>query len=409
MIRRNRLILAINATCVAVATLGFNWRIAAAEEPSITPIAGDKLPVVVTAITPEGQLQGTGLEKRLGIDEVLQIHTGRDVGSSSSSPYLIRMIGGGRLYGSKIEMDGERFKVTTTFGQRQLPAEAVKAIVFQPDADQDLVLKTLADPSTDVDRIIAVTSIGQQSLSGLLERITPEKVFLNYKNQSRSISIEKIVAVVVADLRISPPRSTLVSAQLTDGSKIIGSCHQLADGKLAIGLVPGEKLEIPWSSVARVDVQSKNVQYLSDRQPIEVEQSSIATTSFPWQADRSVDGNPLSIKQVSTGEVLSFSKGLGTHAYCRLVFANDEDFDRFSATVGIDAETEGRGDCQVSVTADGIELWSGRVQATEDPVEVNVSIKGMKQVTLVVQPGAHLDLGDHVDWANARFLKIANE
>ena len=55
--------------------------------------------------------------------------------------------------------------------------------------------------------------------------------------------------------------------------------------------------------------------------------------------------------------------------------------------------------------SDGITLWSKRVTAKEDPVEVDVDISAMDAIALVVDPGEEFDLGDHVDWANARFVK----
>ena len=38
-------------------------------------------------------------------------------------------------------------------------------------------------------------------------------------------------------------------------------------------------------------------------------------------------------------------------------------------------------------------------------MEVDVDVSGMDAIALVVDPGEEFDLGDHVDWANARFVK----
>ena len=92
-------------------------------------------------------------------------------------------------------------------------------------------------------------------------------------------------------------------------------------------------------------------------------------------------------------------------ASSRLVFANEAGFDRFSAVAGIAAETKGRGDCQMIVRGDGIELWSKRVTGGGGPLEIDVDIEGIKEVALVVSPGAEFDLGDHANWGEARFLK----
>ena len=87
------------------------------------------------------------------------------------------------------------------------------------------------------------------------------------------------------------------------------------------------------------------------------------------------------------------------------MFANTNEFDRFGAVAGIDAETEGRGDCRMVVRGDGIELWSKRVRGSGGPHKIDVDITGMTQIVLLVYPGEEFDLGDHADWGDARFLK----
>ena len=118
-----------------------------------------------------------------------------------------------------------------------------------------------------------------------------------------------------------------------------------------------------------------------------------------------MEKNPLTISADSGGNPLVFNKGLGTQAFCRLEFANTNDFDRLSSIVGIDVETDGRGDCQVVVRGDGIELWSQRVRAADAPHNLDIDITGIKKITLLVYPGEEFDLGDHVDWCDVRFLK----
>jgi hypothetical protein len=109
----------------------------------------------------------------------------------------------------------------------------------------------------------------------------------------------------------------------------------------------------------------------------------------------------------SNGMRKSFSRGIGTRSASRIEFSNSEGFTRLVATVGIDCETGGAGDCDVSVWGDDIPLWSARISGAGDPVPVDVSIEGMERIALVVRYGKRLDLGDHVDWAEARFIKPA--
>ena len=43
--------------------------------------------------------------------------------------------------------------------------------------------------------------------------------------------------------------------------------------------------------------------------------------------------------------------------------------------------------------------------AVEPPRAIRVDIRGRKQVTLVVEAGQGLDLADHADWCDVRFIQ----
>ena len=195
--------------------------------------------------------------------------------------------------------------------------------------------------------------------------------------------------------------------RLVDGSTVSGRVGDMRDGKLSLFL-PGEApVTIAWKDVSLISLSSDRVQWLSDLEPSDVEQTSLATVDFGWQRDASVEGNRLRLYWPGAGETVEYVKGIGTHSASRIEFINEGDFDRFAAIVGIDAETGGKGDCIVSVWADGIKLWESEIVASRDPIPVNVNIAGMKNIVLVVRNGRHLDLGDHVDWVEARFLRTA--
>jgi hypothetical protein len=54
---------------------------------------------------------------------------------------------------------------------------------------------------------------------------------------------------------------------------------------------------------------------------------------------------------------------------------------------------------------DGERVFSRRMKASEAPADVRLSITGREQVTLIVEPGAGLDLADHANWCEARFVR----
>jgi len=252
------------------------------------------------------------------------------------------------------------------------------------------------------------TDDGLKKVRGIFEGITEDKVGLNFNGKSKTIGLAKTTAIVLADLKPTAPKGTMTTIETVGGSKFQGVIAGLANQELSVLLSASAKIVVPLDLVKRIEVQSDNLVYLSSLVPRSVEQKTIFAFQRTWQADASIEGNPISLAFNLAGgnrKVKQFAKGLGMQSWSRIEFANEKEFTRFQATVGIDTETRGRGDCSVKVMSDGISLWSQRVKAVDEPVEVDIDITGMKKIALIIDPGEDFDLGDHVDWANARFVK----
>lgn len=100
-----------------------------------------------------------------------------------------------------------------------------------------------------------------------------------------------------------------------------------------------------------------------------------------------------------------FHRGIGTHAYSRIVYKRPEGYDKFAATIGCDQKAL-VGSLVFVVEGDGEELFRSPIfRADSAPMEINVPIGGKKKITLIVEDGGDRINADHANWANARFLK----
>jgi len=116
------------------------------------------------------------------------------------------------------------------------------------------------------------------------------------------------------------------------------------------------------------------------------------------QADRSTDGNPLTIG----GKV--FARGLGTHARSEIEFSLCGAFKRFQASVGADDEKPGA-TLGFEVLVDGQKRFDSGVMKTGDAAkDVDVDVTGAKSLLLVVNDGGDGITDDHADWAEARLV-----
>lgn len=113
----------------------------------------------------------------------------------------------------------------------------------------------------------------------------------------------------------------------------------------------------------------------------------------------SVDGKKLAI----AGE--TFDRGFGTHAESSLLIKLNGKAHKFSALVGLDDEMKGHDPAvEFEIYGDNKKLWSSGIMHLGDKAKpVSVSLKGIKQLELVVTDGGNGPYYDHADWVNAKF------
>jgi alpha-galactosidase len=119
------------------------------------------------------------------------------------------------------------------------------------------------------------------------------------------------------------------------------------------------------------------------------------------QKDKSVDGNPLRIGNQN------FKNGVGTHAKSIFKINLAGGTERFLAYAGLDAENgaNNKGSVNFEITGDGKTLWKSEVlKPGMAAVKVDISLKGVKQLVLIVNDGGDNIDYDHADWVDAKFV-----
>jgi alpha-galactosidase len=116
------------------------------------------------------------------------------------------------------------------------------------------------------------------------------------------------------------------------------------------------------------------------------------------QVDKNVVGKPMAIAGTK------YARGLGTHANMVLHVALDGRTERFTAKVGVDDETAGRGTMRFLVYTEGKKLFdSGAMKGGDAAKAVDVDLAGAGRAVLMVSGGGDGIDFDHADWAEATF------
>ena len=136
--------------------------------------------------------------------------------------------------------------------------------------------------------------------------------------------------------------------------------------------------------------------------PVWLDELDLSKTSQGWgeaHKNKSVDGHALTL-----GNVV-FEHGLGTHAESVLYLNLQGGAEKFSATVGVDAEVNNDAtSVEFSVIGDGKTLWQSGVMRAGTPAKaLEVNLTGIKNLILMVGDAGDGINYDHADWANAKF------
>ena len=371
-------------------------------EVTLEMINGKTVQGTLEAIDETGLLTGKGLPAECNINQVASIRTRMPENSTPASGIQIRLAAGGLMNAERVTIGDDEIRFQLAEGVKSIPLDIVEAVVWQPTDKTDSQVQSR---SSEMDTVVVATDSGERLVQGVLEGVDGAHVKIQYRGESRKIAKTKVRALILADLQLAPPEGVMATVKTTQGWSIVGAIKNLDQGYLHLAPLTGSQISVPWRDVVSIAVKSDRVVYLSDLQPVDVQQRPEFTVPRPWKRNRSIEGNPLTLKNPVTGQTSVYSQGLGTQAFTALTFENQGDFDRFQATVGIDAETMGHGDCELVVQGDGIQLWSKRLRGSDPPEVLSVDIAGMKQIVLIVKAGEQFDLADHVDWCEARFVK----
>ena len=378
------------------------------QEMVLQTVDGQQLKGVVQRIDQSKQVTGPGLGNDLKLDSILSIQTNRPV-KAVSQPMQVYLVGESAWGIAKtgavdVSIAEEKVSMAGRLGSFELPLGSVRAIVWQ---DSKTVQQAVAKPSADNDRVIVNVEGKSQTVAGIIESVTKEAVRIDYKGKVRSIGIEKVNAIVLADVGHQAPTGVLASMSTVEGSRFFGAIKSWGDGPngavVELSIARGTTLSIPTAQVAEVQVQSDRVLFLSKVEPVAVAETTDFVEPRSFQRDRSVTGGKLQIRGADD-QPITFGNGIGAQATSELTYTNDKKFNRLLATVGIDLATKGRGDCQVVVKTDGVEVFNQRITGSSDPLELDVDVASANRVSLIVLPGREFDLADHVVWGNAKLI-----
>ncbi len=375
------------------------WMLSAQVPVQWESLRGETQSATLIAITSAGELHTSEGGTSGKLSDVLSLVVPTAQVSTVTRPATVHLTSGGRVFADECVFTGETVNLQNSLIGSRIPLEAWRGTVWQ---DHPLVRETLARPLTDKDQLVVDNDGEWVVISGIIESLDAEKIQINFEGRSRSVARSKVAAVVLAELTKPAVVDLQVVLQATDGSVLIGELETWENQEVTLK-IGGKPLRITESFVSRLDVRSQRWTYVSELEPIAAEVSPVFAPPREWRRDLSVLGNPLRL--MVNGQPQTFRRGLGVATYSRLVFDNSGSYQELTGWVGIDAETSGRGACDIEIRGDGVPLFQTAVRGDQPAVRLQVSIAGYQKIELIAQPGPQFDLADHVDWADLKWIR----
>ena len=411
--------------CVLAILLVLAGNAAVAQDslPTATAPAASSTAVFDQSITlPEGQsipgrveaLRGDRLTWRSaqGIREydlsrLMQVRLGPS-GAPAATPGHLRLdlAGGFSLWVQSVGVaNGKLTAHSDLLGDVEIDLSSVRQIVLPgPNQTVAAALEAVGQlnlpPSGKSDRLLALDRNNQlQPFEGVIQGIAGGKVSFRMGSEDRTIDLDRVLVVQLAEL--DGHNSAKGGLALADGSLL--PYDELSFADHAITAAGPVRLTRPVSLEAAEEIRprSEGLVYISDLKPTAQESAGTFGLTWPWRADRSTTGKPLTL----AGK--TYARGLGLHSRTVLTYDIAGKYAALVGLAGIDDDAGPAGQAVLSIRGDGKDLQPPLpLRAGGPPVPLHVDVRGVRQLTIAVDYGPdELDAGDHVSLAQLRLVE----
>lgn len=274
---------------------------------------------------------------------------------------------------------------------------------------------TLSGDDLDSDRLS--TREGAK-LEGIMLTLTASGVtFEDNKLGELEFSWPQITQLELAALEKPPTVDTKrlrVAAVGASGSRVTGALVELSRTALQIESALLGKKSIAVNSISQLELLLGRVIPLGTRTPKRVNEGHPNITDetferfFSWRRDRAVGPNG---KALTVGD-RTFRYGIGVHSRSELVFSVEPGDREFQAWIGLDKSARPERDIPdygsviYRVLIDGKDAFAPRPMNWKlGAQQIRVPLEGVKELTLLVEPGDGEHVLDRANWGEARILR----
>ena len=319
--------------------------------------------------------------------------------------YLVQTTAGDSLRTERLRLREDRLLIETPLaGLTELPLHTVALIWLTPPATipeaTRCEIERTASASLRQDTVFVRKEGEWVKVEGVLRSLDERRVVLYWQDSEREIPLTLAAAIALAGTRpVSTPRETLAAVYGRDGSRLVGALRSWTADAVALDSPSLGGVTAPLDGVAVLDLVWGRSVFVSDLEPLTVNEAGYYGTKFPWCRNMSVSGGPLTLHR------RIFDRGLGVHSRSSLTYRLNKNFALVTGVIGLNDGASALGHVEFIVRGDSKELFRAAMAAGDAPKPLRVSVSAVEKLELFVDFGRNEDTGDHADWAELRLVK----
>jgi len=320
----------------------------------------------------------------------------------------IELVDGSLLPAHSYEVTGAEARIELLGGAKvKVSTRSIAHVRFKPqDAEMADQWSEILQGERADDLIVIRQKGGLDFQTGVLGDVNGATVSFKLDDETLAVKRARVEGLVY----FHKAGRTLPSSfcRVTDGAgaRFEVQAVELAESRLKLTTSAGLKLDLPLDQVVAVDGK---IQYLSDLTPESSvwmpyfgradEPASLAQLNRP-RMDEAADGGELRLANKA------YAKGLCIHSRTELVYRLPAgQFHLLKALVGLDDRVRPDGHVRLVISGDGKNLFEATLTGHDDPLPLDVDVRGVSRLKILVDFGEGQEVSDHLDLCEARILK----
>ena len=376
---------------------------------TLTTLSGGQHVGQLRNLTASAALLATGKgDQTIPVAELMQMQFPAPATSTSDRKALaqVELVDGSLLACSQIRSSGKKATVTSpSLGSLPLSLSAVRSIRFASgDSDLDGAWNELRSRQRNDDSLVIRKQSGRTAvldhIDGVVGDFDDNAIKFLFDGDEISVKREKVFGIVFYR-REAPGSDPFCRVELNDSSIVNAKAVSSEGEHLQILLAMGPEVSVSFPALHTLDFSLSKVRYLSDLEPRDVKYTPYFDVVWKYRRDKNLDGGMLRLDNTS------YARGLAIHSKTLLRYRIGTEYRRFQAVMGIDRVISDRnlGHVHVVISGDGKRLLESDVRGADEPRLIDLDVSGVRDFEILVDFGEDLDIADHLDLADARFLK----